>query len=281
MSPTLLNEPTFKVTAEMINSFKENGYLVVENLIDLGLVEVLRRDADETVAMAMEAKAKGEAAAQGSHAGVFTWSGDYMSPEEMKKYEVNGIHDMQFHRGSFSRLIMEKNVGDLAQALLGPDVMLHHTKLIYKKPHTGGMFPMHQDYPYFPFKNHSMLAFSIHLDDTDDHNGGLRVIPGSHKLGPLALANKPGQSMYVDQKKYKLEDGISAPVKAGGVVIFNYLTLHGSPVNHSDRFRRNILLQIRDAHDIPDGEMHSSRGQGMILRGKNPHFYATDLSNRH
>ncbi|MDL5051044.1 phytanoyl-CoA dioxygenase family protein [Oscillatoria amoena NRMC-F 0135] len=212
-SPTI---PPFSVTADMVNFYREHGYLVVENLIEPEFVEQLRRDADETVAMAMEAKAKGEANAQASNAGVFTWAGDYMSPEEMKKYEVNGIHDMQFHRGSYSRLIMHTNVCDLAEALLGPDVMLHHTKLIYKKSRTGGMFPMHQDYPYFPFKNHSMLAFSIHLDDTDDSNGGLRVIPGSHKFGPLALANKPGQSMYVDQKKYKLEDGVSAPVKAGG-----------------------------------------------------------------
>ena len=30
----------------------------------------------------------------------------------------------------------------------------------------------YQDYHYFPYKNHSMLAVFIHLDDTEPENGG-------------------------------------------------------------------------------------------------------------
>ena len=54
-----------------------------------------------------------------------------------------------------------------------------------KPPGTGAPFPMHQDYGYFPFKNDSMVAAFIHLDDSDPDNGGLAVYPGSHKIGPL------------------------------------------------------------------------------------------------
>jgi phytanoyl-CoA hydroxylase len=42
-----------------------------------------------------------------------------------------------------------------------------------------------QDYQYFPYKNDSLVAVFIHLDDTNMENGGLAVYPGSHKLGPL------------------------------------------------------------------------------------------------
>ncbi len=266
------------ITAEMVNSYKENGYLVIENLLSPEFVADLIRDADDIVAHAAMAKATGKNAEQ---TGVFTWSGDYLPAEELAKYEVNGIHDMQFYRASYSRLIMNERVLDIAEALLGPDVMLHHTKLIYKKPRTGGMFPMHQDYPYFPHQKNTMLAFSIHLDDTDDENGGLRVIPGSHKHGPIKTANGEGQSWYVDQKKFSVDDGVPVPVKAGAAVIFNYLTLHGSKVNKSDRFRRNILLQLKSAHDQPEGNQHPSRGQGMMLRGKNPNFTMDSASNRH
>ncbi|MDX2225845.1 MAG: phytanoyl-CoA dioxygenase family protein [Verrucomicrobiae bacterium] len=266
------------VSAEDVKFYREQGYLVIDNLIDMDLVRELRRDADDIVNQAAMAKAHGKKTEQ---TGVFTWSGDYLPPEEMARYEVNGIHDMQFYRSSYFRLLARERVLQLASALIGPNVMLHHTKLIYKKPRTGGMFPMHQDHPYFPHTLHSMMAISIHLDDTDDDNGGLRVIPGSHKFGPLKTANSGGQSWYVDQKKYSLEDGISAPVRAGGAVAFNYLTLHGSKVNGSDRFRRNILLQLKDAADQPLLNQHVSRGQGMILCGINPNFNTDDASGRH
>ena len=41
-----------------------------------------------------------------------------------------------------------------------------------------------QDYHYFPYKHHSMMAIFVHLDDTDPSNGGLGVFPGSHLKGP-------------------------------------------------------------------------------------------------
>ncbi|KAG8037057.1 hypothetical protein G9C98_004379 [Cotesia typhae] len=41
---------------------------------------------------------------------------------------------------------------------------------------------MHQDYPYFPYKKHTMLAVFIHFDDTTPANGGLAIYPGSREL---------------------------------------------------------------------------------------------------
>lgn len=44
---------------------------------------------------------------------------------------------------------------------------------------------LQKDYQYFPYKNDSLIAVFIHLDDTNVENGGLAVYPGSHLLGPL------------------------------------------------------------------------------------------------
>jgi len=56
-----------------------------------------------------------------------------------------------------------------------------------------------QDYPYFPFKNHTMVAVFINLDDSDPENGGLAAFPGSHKLGPLDSCSGVPNHHYVDQ----------------------------------------------------------------------------------
>ena len=66
-------------------------------------------------------------------------------------------------------------------------------------------------------------------------------------------------------------------VSAGDVVIFNYLTIHGSGLNTSGRPRRNWLVQMRAADDLPTVEGHLSRGQGMMLRGIDPMVRTTKL----
>jgi len=54
------------------------------------------------------------------------------------------------------------------------------------------------------------------------------------------------------------------------VLIFNYLTVHGSYVNHSQRPRRLLLVQMRSPTDRPTTKEHLSPGQGTMLRGVNP-----------
>lgn len=56
-----------------------------------------------------------------------------------------------------------------------------------------------KDYHYFPFKDDSMVAVFIHLDDSDVENGGLAVFPGSHKLGPLENTSDVPTHFYVSQ----------------------------------------------------------------------------------
>jgi hypothetical protein len=56
----------------------------------------------------------------------------------------------------------EKFLG-FAQSMIGPDVVLHHTKLFQKPPRHGAPFPVHQDWSYFPTQNDSMVAATIFL----------------------------------------------------------------------------------------------------------------------
>jgi phytanoyl-CoA hydroxylase len=140
--------------------------------------------------------------------------------------------------------------------------------MLVKPPANGAAFPMHQDFPYFPHHNHSMLAASVHLDDADEENGCLAVIPGSHLQGPLPHVGKH----YLNHKEYPISLGTLCPAKAGDVLFFNYLTIHGSDVNRSDRTRRNVLFQYRDAADKPSEQVHFDWGMGLMVSGENVDF---------
>jgi hypothetical protein len=77
-------------------------------------------------------------------------------------------------------------LGDLAvEELIGPDITLQQTKLDLKPPAEDARFEWHQDYPFFRHTNFDLFAARVFLDDTDESNRCLRVIPSSHRLGPL------------------------------------------------------------------------------------------------
>lgn len=65
-----------------------------------------------------------------------------------------------------------------------------------------------------------MLTIRLHLDDTDEFNGALHVLPGSHKCGRL-------EAKAIQEWREKREPVI-CPVAKGGVMLMRPLLLHAS-----------------------------------------------------
>ena len=78
-------------------------------------------------------------------------------------------------------IVQNKKLLEVAESLIGPNIITHHTKL-FKPPKLGSAFPLHQDWSYFPTEN-TMIAAMVHISDSADDMGCIRLIPGSNKLG--------------------------------------------------------------------------------------------------
>ena len=254
-------EAAERVTADA-DFYAEHGYLLVRSVFDAAEVEEMR----DAIARILDGVSG--TAYDRNH----TWRDAAPGKAEAKQLQLKGFHDLIYHDGVFTRMVAHPRLVAVLTHLIGPNVQLHHTKMLVKPPEQGAPFPMHQDYPYFPHERHSVLAASVHLDDTDEENGCLHVVPGSHLLGPLEAQ---GESKTVD---YALENGVACPAGGGDVLFFNYLTIHGSGVNRSTRTRRNVLFQYRDPADPPllrDGvEAHVDWGAGTMVAGSNPAFWS-------
>jgi len=241
--------------SEEATFFREHGYLHARSVFDAAEVDDLREALERIL----------ETVAGTEHDENHRWA--TAAPGSVLK----GFHNVQYHDAAFTRAATHPRLVRLLTHLIGPNVQLHHTKMLVKPPEHGAPFPMHQDYPYFPHERHSVVAASVHLDDADEENGCLRVVPGSHLRGPVA---ETGTSHALD---VPLEEGTPLPAKAGDVVLFSYLTIHGSGVNASERTRRNVLFQYRDPEDPPvldDGrEHHVDWGQGLMVAGHNPVYW--------
>ena len=94
----------------------------------------------------------------------------------------------------------------------------------------------------------NMLAVRIHLDDCDESNGPLRVIPGSHRLGRLTSE----QILRI-----AAQPAVRCTVPAGGVMLMRPLLVHASSACRDPRHRRVIHLEFA-AGALPAGlEWHT------------------------
>ncbi|MBI1300002.1 phytanoyl-CoA dioxygenase family protein [bacterium] len=244
------------LTQEQVDFYRENGYLLVQGMFSAEEAAHFREDAHALIARLQQL---GEVEA--------TW--ESAKEVTMTKTSLLHCHNVQFHDAGFTRLLVDDRLTSAAAQIIdSPNVQLHHNKLFIKPPEKGSPFPMHQDVPFFPHDNHSMIAAVVHFDDAPLEKGCIRVVPGTHKQGPIPHVREGGWHLPLDQ--YPLESSLACPAKAGDVLFFSYLTVHGSGVNTSSEARTTLLIQMRDPADPPSQLVHLSRGQGMMLRGFDP-----------
>lgn len=244
-------------TGDIRQQYERQGFLHVRSVFDAADIDAMRAAIDGIVERATNVGRDDD----------HTWDGARRQ-EGGEALRLQAWHNLEYHDAAFTRAVAHPRLVDVLTQLIGPNVVLHHSKMLVKPPGSGAPFPMHQDHPYFPHERHSMLAASVHLDDADEHNGCLHVIPGSHMQGPLQHEG----AFQLDAAEFPLEVGTPVPAKAGDVVLFNYLTVHGSGVNRSERIRRNVLFQYRDAADVPTALQHVDWGQGLVVAGSQPRF---------
>ena len=89
-----------------------------------------------------------------------------------------------------------------------------------------------------------MLAIRLHLDDTDEANGALKVIPKSHKKGRLCAAEI--QNL---KKTNKIK---SCNVKRGSAFLMRPLLVHSSSSGTNPSRRRVIHIEF-SAENLPNG----------------------------
>lgn len=164
--------------------------------------------------------------------------------------------------------LLHKEFIQIATDILGPDVILHHSKLFQKPSEEGAPFPMQQDWTYFPTILDSMIAGIIHVSPASDEMGCLRVYPGTHKLGRVQGTSGQGESELL--AKYPLSNAMPLEAEPGDVAFFHYFTLHGSMPNRSPKTRKTVLVQMYAGNDrVEDGITHPD--EKLVLAGWNHH----------
>lgn len=264
MTPAVETTRLKHLTAEQVESYRENGFLRIPAVYGPAELEGMEKDF-------MDLIATWSSTDQG-------WTGPwrrvYMDEMTEKASKLTAMHDLQFYSEAWAKAVANPRLCDALEDLLGPNVELHHTTMHVKPPSTGHPFPMHQDWAFYKHQDGRYVDAIVHLDDTDDNNGCLRFLKGSHKQGALEHVTQTaegGCTPHLPTDRWRLEDTVAVPARKGDVVCFSIHTVHGSRINKTGQLRRLLRMGYRNPENLQT-EGQSQGRFGLMVRGFRSRF---------
>lgn len=111
------------------------------------------------------------------------WGSELTKTIEDPKSMVLHTHNVQSYSQRMLNMAQDKHLLDVVESLIGPDIILHHTKLFLKPPKIGSAFPLHQEWSYFSTHSNSMITAVVHISKSKEDMVRIRLVKGSHKVG--------------------------------------------------------------------------------------------------
>jgi len=198
------------LTAQDQQQLDDQGYLVLQTLIDPDLLGALRGRIEE----------------------LFAEEGDRAGSEFRQEPGASRLANLVNKGEIFERVIETPSVLECMSHVLGPEFKLSSLNVRAAGPETKCPQPLHADSGAVADDRGYWVANSVWLlDDFTPENGAIRMIPGSHKWRKL-----PQEALSDPLAPHPDEILLTGP--AGTVVVMNAHMWHGATPNRTSGRRR-------------------------------------------
>jgi ectoine hydroxylase-related dioxygenase (phytanoyl-CoA dioxygenase family) len=228
------------LSSEQIAFYRENGYLIVEDAIDPEPLAAMQQVTQDFIERSRQVSESDD---------VF----DLDEGHSADNPRLTRIKLPHIRHAIFDEVMRSERLMSILKPVLGPDIRLHTSKLNTKAPGGGAAVEWHQDWAFYPHTNDDMLAVGIMLEDVDEANGPLMVIPGSHR-GPVLSHFSGGVfcgAVDPDDPDFDLSKAVTLTGRAGSLSLHHVRILHGSAPNRSDRPRKLLFYECGAADASP------------------------------
>lgn len=251
---------TSALTAQQVQFFHEEGYLIVPDVFDPADLEPLRCELEKALEhKARELQSVGKLANLHAEldfdrrlAAIYR---DLKENGEALMRHLEGLRGGGFHAPEMFDVISHPKLIAKVGSLLGSEEIVGSSvyRIRPKLPNIGrGVVPWHQDSGYFAEHCDTQLIITcwIPLVDATVENGCMQILPQTHH-GKLAVHHTGGNSGFLVIKDEDLpadpRNSITAACPRGGVVFMTNRTPHCSTPNYSDHIRWSIDLRYQSA----------------------------------
>ena len=215
------------LTLDQVQAYQEDGYVIAREVFTPAEADLLRRAMEEDPKVSAHSLIRPDTEGGGTRISLWNRAGD----------SVYGL------AARSARLV------DTAETLSGEAVYHFQSKLTAKDPFGGGAWEWHQDYGYWYYNGclrPDMLSMMIALDRSDQNNGCLQVVKGSHKLGRIAQLQVTEKQNSADPARMEhitaQHEVVLCELDPGDVLIFHSNTLHRSAQNRSPKRRWTLIV---------------------------------------
>ncbi len=259
--PKTINEwERYRLSAEQIDFFHENGYLAGVKLLDESQLVALNKALEEV----MDPKHARHALFHEFH------SNESSNPDTVLFHSLGHWRIAEaFHDAIWNpafRMVASQLLGDRG-------VRFWHDQLFCKPAHHGGVVAWHQDYSYWTRTvDMQHLTCWCGLDDATVENGCLQYVPGSHRWGLLEKPTLAGEmdglkAMLSEEQRAQFKP-VAIPLKAGYAAFHHPLLVHGSYANYSPRSRKAFVLNVFADGTLSDSDEPLLAGVPVIPKGE-------------
>ncbi|GGT66164.1 MULTISPECIES: ectoine hydroxylase [Streptomyces] len=224
-----------------LESYERDGFLAEPGLLTDDEVAVYKRELDRLIA--------DPAVRQDERAIVERATGSVRSV-----FEVHRISEV------FARLVRDERVVGRAREILGSDVYVHQSRINVKPGFGASGFYWHSDFETWHAEDGlprmRTVSVSIALTENHDTNGGLMIMPGSHRtfLGCAGATPKDNykRSLQMQDAGTPSDEALTSLADAHGIRLFtgragsatwfDCNAMHGSGDNITPYPRSNVFI---------------------------------------
>ncbi|AIJ16584.1 MULTISPECIES: ectoine hydroxylase [Streptomyces] len=185
---------------------------------------------------------------------------DERSIVEPQSKEIRSVFEVHKISEVFAKLVRDERVVGRARQILGSDVYVHQSRINVKPGFGASGFYWHSDFETWHAEdglpNMRTISVSIALTENYDTNGGLMIMPGSHKtfLGCAGATPKDNykKSLQMQDAGTPSDEGLTKMAseygiklftgKAGSATWFDCNCMHGSGDNITPFPRSNVFI---------------------------------------
>ncbi len=207
------------ITPNHVRQYQREGYTICERLLDPATMDAMTAYMDKYIEEQSRSR----------------------RPEHLDKPHVQDPKFLEF--------CSHPAVLDAVEKFIGPNIVLFSSHIICKAKGDGLAVPWHQDGIYWPLEPMNVITLWLAVDDSTVANGCMRVIPGTHTLGPLEhidiehpetkVLHRGLPARYVDESK-----AVNCVIPRGGCSFHAPYIIHGSTPNTSPHRRCGYTMRF-------------------------------------
>ncbi|WP_293775589.1 phytanoyl-CoA dioxygenase family protein [uncultured Oxalicibacterium sp.] len=239
--------PAAALSAEEIARFERDGFLVFRAMLDPAacthMLEVASRQLQQAVPP-LEYEA--ELGYEGAPASLEAEGGKTVR-------RLRGAYDRD---DCFREWAEDPRIVDKVRQLVNEPVCLtlaHHNCVMTKHPRYGTATGWHRDIRYWSFTHPDLVCVWLALGEETSANGGLRFIPGSHRL---AIPREQLDDLLFLRPDHPANaklfaQGVPVQLQQGDVVFFHSHLFHAAGVNTSNVVKTSVAFVYHGCSNQP------------------------------